>query len=118
MASDELIFLLDFPKAPELLKYVVTICRTTIDECHAKGEVPPDKFGLGTECAAAMLTLQSITPARLKAMLDVIGGYYAATKLYDSKYEKDPEALKDAEELMLFAAGLERKAREAGWRLQ
>lgn len=116
--NDEIIFLLDFPEAKQLLHHIVTVCAMTIEECQKKGAPAPAKFSLGLECAASMLTMSSVGRLTFRAMMDVIGGYYSATKLHCEKHGGDPIALEDAKVLMKFAFNLDRKAKEAGWELE
>lgn len=98
----EVIFLLDFPEATDLLKAVVAICKATEREQNACGEPLPIKFGLAQTCAENILSTQPVSQLLVNSMLDVIGGYYSAARLYAEKYEPGA-SMDDANELMSFA---------------
>ncbi len=110
MKNEECIFILDFPEAESFLRMVIIICNEVQKHQAAQAEPTPAKFGLGRECADQMLSLGSVGPVPFRAMLDVIGGHYAAVALGYRKQLLSFEEYMHAVELMKFAKSLEHKA--------
>jgi len=107
VSNNKFLFLVGNSKMISHVLAVQSICQATLKQSPDA----PQKFKLGLECANAMLGFQEVTKEQFLGFIDVIGGYYSASKAYFEKYSdkgRDARsAFEDAEQLLLFAMALE-----------
>lgn len=74
------------------------------EEAIEEGVDLPKKIELSIEAASKLMTMEPVTRAEIKGMLDTIGGYFLALHSYSDTVEKiDDDRLLHAKELMRFA---------------